>query len=88
MRPVDPSAQTKAVFDQFNNNSQVSWRGRSPGPDGRQAYVLVNQKLQTQKLADGQNETTRPAQPGLMFDAQTYKLLESLITVPQNGRTS
>ena len=86
MRPIDPSAQTKAVFDQFNNNPRVKLEGKITRPDGRQAYVLVNPNVQTEKQANGQSSTTPTGATRMIFDVETYKLLESRITVRKNGQ--
>ncbi|MEA4908337.1 MAG: hypothetical protein VB089_11990, partial [Anaerolineaceae bacterium] len=81
-----PAEQNRAVFDQFNNNPRVSLEDKITRADGRQAYVLVNPSFQTQKLADGQEETIPTGITRMTFDAETYQLLESQIAVRKDGQ--
>jgi hypothetical protein len=75
-----------AVFDQFNNNPRVQLTGEITWADGSLAYVLVNENHQVQKQADGQSSETLTGATRMIFNAQTYRLLESETSVRRNGR--
>ncbi len=83
---VDANATTTAVYDQFNNNPRVKVEGKVTRPDGRKAYILVNKNEQVQKTADGQEKKTSTGTTRMIFDAETYSLLEIRITLLKNGK--
>ncbi|HEX7555625.1 MAG TPA: hypothetical protein VF338_03295 [Leptolinea sp.] len=83
---VDLDATTTAMYDQFNNNPLVKVEGKVDQPNGRQAYVLVKQNEQVQKIADGQDKKTSTGTTKMIFDAKTYSLLEIRITLLKNGK--
>jgi hypothetical protein len=82
----DPDATTTTIYDQFNNNPRVKVEGKVTRPDGRQAYVLINQNEQVQKTPSGQEAKTITGTTRMIFDAGNYSLLEERITLRKNGK--
>jgi hypothetical protein len=83
---IDPATSAKALFDNFRSNPRVELQGKITWSDGSQAYVLVNHNEQTQKLADGQVKNTPTGMTKMIFNAQTYQLLESQTSVIKDGQ--
>lgn len=85
-RNIDPDAAAKAVFDQFNNNPRVKLEGKITWSDGSQAYVLVEDNYQTLQNPDGDDEKIQTGTMKMVFNCQTYQLLESRLTIRKNGQ--
>lgn len=80
------TADTKAAFDQFRNNPRVELEGKITWFDGSQAYVLVNRNYETQKASNGQAEQVYTGAMKMVFNAQTYELLETERTIRKDGK--
>ncbi len=85
-RTSDPAAAAKALFDNFRTNPRVTLEGKVTQADGRQAFVLVDQNYQTQKPVNGQNDKSYNGSTKMVFDAQTYELLQAETSVRINGK--
>lgn len=83
---VDSSNSAKALFDDFSSNPRVELQGTITWIDGSKAYVLVNHNDQTQKSADGQIIKTAKGSTKMIFNADTYKLLESQTSIIKDGQ--
>lgn len=87
--PLDPAAQAKYLFDDFRSKpivrleGKITWQDGSP--EGIPAYVLVADAYQTHKPINGQDGKTYTGSTKMIFNAQTYQLLESQISVRRNG---
>ncbi len=75
-----------AAFDQFRSNPRVELKGKITWLDGRQAYLLAAQSYQTRKLPNGQDEKTLTGATQMIFDAQTYQLLEYQTSLRKDGQ--
>lgn len=75
----------ESLFDHFRKNPHVEVAGKETR-DGRQVYVLVNRNFQTSKLPNGQDQKDFIGTMTMVFDAQTYQLVESETTVYKNGK--
>ena len=83
---TDSSPSANSLFEDFRSNPRVELEGKITWTDGSQAYVLVNHNEQTQKLANGQVETTQLGSTKMIFSASTYELLESQTSIRKDGQ--
>jgi hypothetical protein len=83
---ADPNASAQALFEQFRTNPGVKLEGKLTWMDGSQAYALVDENYQTQKLADGKESKTLIGSTRMVFNAQTYALLESQTSLRKDGQ--
>lgn len=83
---VDSGVYAKALFDEFNNNPRVELEAAFTSEDGTMAYVLVNHNEQSQKSADGKVTVTDKGFTKMIFNSETYKLLESQTTIIKDGQ--
>jgi len=81
-----PSVSADSLFEWFRNNPRVELEGKITWTDGSQAYVLVDRNEQTQKLANGQVEKTSTGATKMIFNAETYQLLESQTSIRKDGQ--
>jgi anti-sigma factor RsiW len=79
------SGMAESLFEHYRNNPRVELLGKE-SRDGRQVYVLVDPNFQTSKLSNGQEEKTFTGTMQMIFDANTYELLESQTTVFKNNK--
>jgi hypothetical protein len=82
----DPTSMAKALFDEFRNNPRVKLEGKIARTNGKQAYVLVDENYQTQKQANGPDVKTYIGSTKMVFDVETYALLESQTTLQKDGK--
>jgi anti-sigma factor RsiW len=75
------SSSTKEIFEQFRSNPRVKLEGKVTRTDGKEAYVLVDDSYRTENLPDGQVVKTQTGSMKMVFDALTYELLESTLTI-------
>jgi hypothetical protein len=71
-----------SLFDHYRNNPRVELQGKQTRPDGTRVYVLLDRNYQGSQ--DGGQTYT--GSMSMVFDAQTYRLLESETTVHKNGK--
>jgi hypothetical protein len=81
IRNNEPSVSANSLFEWFRDNPRVELEGKVTWTDGSLAYVLVDRNEQTKKLANGQVEKTSTGMTKMIFNAQTYQLLESQTSV-------
>jgi type II secretory pathway pseudopilin PulG len=87
LRPTgDSTAAASAAFDAFSANPRVEMVGKQTWTDGSQVYVLVDRNVQTQKAQDGTNNTTLTGSVQMVFNAQTYQLVESETSVHKDSK--
>ena len=80
----DPGQQARQVFDQFRSNPDVKLQGKQTQPDGRVVYVLrISQEVKI--MVNNQVEHT-PGFTSMVFDANTYAMLENRTTVQKDGK--
>lgn len=84
-RPVDADALAKNLFESFRSNPRVEVQGQVTRPDGRKAYVLVNHNYQTENV-NGQTQQTLTGATTMIFDVQTYALLETETTLRKDNQ--
>lgn len=80
---VDPSAKAKQLFEQFRSDPGAQVEKQS-GADGRPVYILRSQ--QPAKIIAKNGVQVPMGTTTMIFDAQTYHLLESRTTVQQDGQ--
>ena len=83
---VDVAGSARALFDDFSSNPRVELEGKITWIDGSKAYVLVNHNEQTQKSASGEVTKTAIGSTKMIFNAETYKLLESQTSIIKDGQ--
>lgn len=71
-----------SLFDHYRNNPRVELQGKQARPDGSQVYVLIDRNYQDSQAG----EQTYIGAMQMIFDAQTYRLLESETSVHKNGK--
>lgn len=76
----------ESLFEHFRKNPHVELVGKEPWADGRQVYILINRNFQTEKLPNGQDQKTLTGTMKVVFDAQTYQLIESETTAYKDGK--
>jgi hypothetical protein len=74
----DPAGTTKDLFDQFRNNPRVRVDDQKTWTDGRKVYVLIDDNYRSQA---GSDTPTFTGSIRMVFDADTYQLIESQTTV-------
>jgi hypothetical protein len=77
------SDMAQSLFEHYRNNPRVELVGKQNW-DGRQVYVLIDRNFQTSNLPNGEQEKTFTGTMQMVFDAETYELLESQTTVFKN----
>jgi len=82
----DSSNSAKALFEDFKSNPRVELEGTITWIDGSKAYILVNHNEQTQKTASGHVTKTAIGSTKMIFNAETYKLLESQTSIIKDGQ--
>jgi len=86
LRDQGPDTQANSLFEQFRSNPRVRLEGVQTWADGSRVYVLIDDNYQTQKQLDGQVEKTFTGTVRMVFNTQTYQLVESQISVRQDGK--
>jgi hypothetical protein len=81
----DSSDMAQSLFEHYRNNPRVELLGKQNW-DGRQVYVLIDRNFQTSNLPNGEQEKAFTGTMQMVFDAETYELLESQTTVFKNDR--
>ena len=76
---VDTSAT--ALFDWYRNNPNVELQDKQNWIDGSPTYVLVDRSYQTSKSAAGQEVKAYTGSTKMVFNADSYALLETETTV-------
>lgn len=79
----DGNAQAASLFNYYRNNPRVELKGKETRTDGTQVYVLIDRNYQTSSKKD---QPVYTGSMSMVFDAQTYRLLESETTVHKNGQ--
>jgi hypothetical protein len=79
------SDMAQSLFEHYRNNPRVELLGKQNW-DGRQVYVLIDRNFQTSNLTTGQQEKVFTGNMQMVFDAETYELLESQTTVFKNDK--
>ena len=69
------------MFDQFRSNPRVELVGKETQADGIQVYRLIDRNYQVQVKSDGQENKTYTGSMTMIFDAQTYQLVETVRTI-------
>ncbi len=82
-RSDDQADLPKSLFEQFRDNPHVELAGRETWADGSPVYILIDRSYQTQK---SQNDKTFTGTMKMVFNANTYALLESETTVVRAGK--
>jgi hypothetical protein len=82
----DYTVAARADFDEFRNNSNVEFEGKQTWTDGKSVYILVNRNVPTSKLPGGKESDGPTGTEKMIFDAQTYKLLENQTTIYHDGK--
>ena len=80
----DGNTQAASLFNYYRNNPRVELKGKETRPDGTQIYVLIDRNYQTSN--NGKDQPVYTGSMSMVFDAQTYRLLESETTVHKNGQ--
>ncbi len=80
---TDSAASAKALFDTFKNNPRVRVAAQKTWSDGTPVYVLVDDNTQTQK---GTNGSIFTGSMRMIFNADTYQLVESQTTVRKDDQ--
>ncbi len=78
-----PYAEAQTFFDEFRNDPHVKVEGKKTWTDGSTVYVLVDDSYQSQKGSDTQ---TYLGSLRMVFNADTYQLVERQITVRKDGK--
>jgi hypothetical protein len=76
--PADPTSLTKTLFDDFRNNPRVRVDSQKTWTDGTPVYVLIDDNFQTQQ---GSDDKTLTGSMSMVFNSETYALIESQTTV-------
>ena len=76
--PADPASLTKGLFDDFRNNPRVRVDSQKTWTDGTPVYVLIDDNFQTQQ---GSDDKTFTGSMRMVFNSETYALVESQTTV-------
>lgn len=71
----------KAMFDQFRSNPRVELAGKETQADGIQVYRLIDRNFQVEMKDDGQEAKTYTGSMTMIFNAQTYQLVETIRTI-------
>lgn len=82
---IDSDNSAKALFEDFKSNPRVELEAAFTSEDGRMAYVLVNHNEQYHKSADGKVTITIEGSTKMIFNSETYKLLESQTSIIKDG---
>lgn len=81
----DSSDMARSLFEHYRNNPRVELLGEEMH-NGRQVYVLIDRNFQVSNLPNGQQEKVFTGAMQMVFDAQTYELIESQTTVFKNNQ--
>jgi hypothetical protein len=82
----ESTAAARQAFDEFRSSTNVELEGKQTWTDGRPVYVLVERNVPTSKQLSG-NESGEPTgTTKMIFDAQTYQLLENETTTHRDGK--
>jgi hypothetical protein len=80
---LDPLSQNEEMFNQFRSSPQVVL-AQETGPDGRKVYILtIHQQI---KIVKGGATEAPEGTVTLIFDAQTYQMLEDQTALQQDGQ--
>jgi hypothetical protein len=77
--------EEQSIFDQFRSNPRVELMGKETRKDGRQVYRLIDRNYQIEAQSNGKETKTFTGSMTMLFDAQTYQLMESIRIVRKGG---
>jgi len=79
------AVEEQSIFEQFRHNPRVELVGKEKSKDGRQVYRLIDRNYQIEAQANGKETKTFTGSMTMLFDAQTYQLVESNRTIRKGG---
>jgi outer membrane lipoprotein-sorting protein len=75
-----------SAFAQFYDNPRVEVEEEKTWTDGSTVYVLVNRSYQTESISDAENKSTLTGTTRMVFNKETYQLLQMETTIHQDGK--
>jgi hypothetical protein len=79
------AADERAIFDQFRSNPRVELVGKETQANGSQVYRLIDRNYQIEAQPNAQEAKTFTGSMTMIFDAQTYQLVETERMVRKGG---